>query len=187
MDVIVEPIIKSDLRREESWWDSHFLDLAHLCSRPSRDPRRQVGAVIADTMHRVIGTGYNGFPRRVRDAPERYADKLVKSKLVVHAEANAILNASAPSLLSGSVMYCTSHPCSECAKLIVQAGITRLVCPTMDATRSQEDRDDASFAAQMFVEAGVKLDAIPRWEPGIRFDRMVINRLGDCDGKGSNT
>lgn len=132
-------------------WMSHFMDLAGFTAHASKDPDRQVGAVIVDTMRRSVGSGYNGFPRRVRDLPERYLDTHVKLKLIVHAEANAILNAVAG--VTGCTLFCTSYPCSECAKLIIQSGIHMVVSPPPKA--NSKWAEDAVFSRLMFEEAGI--------------------------------
>lgn len=106
-------------------WDRRFIELAKHVSTWSKDPSTKVGAVIVDDAHRVVGLGYNGFPRGINDTPERYADREIKYQMVVHAEANAILNAIIP--VDGCTLYCTFFPCPECAKLIIQAGIKTVV------------------------------------------------------------
>jgi dCMP deaminase len=132
-------------------WNSHFMEMAKLVSTRSKDPARKVGAVIVDNARRVTGMGYNGFPRGVRDDSIRYADEFVKLKLVVHAEANAILNARVS--VATMSLYCTSYPCSECAKLIIQAGILTIHSPPPSAGKWS---DDAQFSNQMFAEAMVE-------------------------------
>lgn len=132
-------------------WDVHFMEMATLIATRSKDPNRKVGAVIVDECRRAIGSGYNGFPRGVRDDPDRYENKLVKLKLIVHAEANAILNSNGGRKYA---LFCTSYPCSECAKLIIQSGISRVVSPRVrDGSAWKED---AEFTAQMFDECGVE-------------------------------
>ncbi len=69
-----------------SKWDGRFMDMAALLATWSKDPSTKVGAIITDTERRVIGSGYNGFPRGVIDDPLRYEEKAVKYRLVVHAE-----------------------------------------------------------------------------------------------------
>ena len=130
-------------------WDRRFTELAHHVAGWSRDPSTKCGAVLVNHEKVVVGMGYNGFPRGVRDAPERYADRATKYALVVHAEANAILNACGS--VRGTTAYCTWHPCSGCAKLLIQAGVITVVCPEPDARWA----DDARFATLMFEEAGV--------------------------------
>lgn len=135
-------------------WDRHFMALARMSANMSKDPKRAVGAVIVDSLRRQVGSGYNGFPRGVRDDPERYLDKMVKLKMVVHAEANAILNSV--TRINGCTLYSTTFPCSECAKLIIQTGIAKVVTtPTNDF--SEDDLQDTYFSIQMFREAGVSV------------------------------
>jgi dCMP deaminase len=75
-------------------WNERFLELAKHVASWSKDPSTQVGAIIVDPETRVVlGMGYNGFPRGVDDHPDRYANRELKYSLVVHAEANAILEA----------------------------------------------------------------------------------------------
>lgn len=133
-----------------SWYD-YFMDMARVAATRSKDPSTKVGAIIVDDRRRVLSTGYNGFPRQVKDLPERYADKPTKYKLVVHAEANAILTAARD--LRECSIFTTMFPCSECAKLIVQSGI-RYVCspsPRTDGVWAE----DAKWSHLMFAEAGV--------------------------------
>lgn len=139
-------------------WDERFLDMARMVATWSKDPSTKCGAVLVDTMRRVVGTGYNGFPRGVHDAPERYSDRMVKYKMVVHAEANAILNAIVR--LSDATLYSTKYPCSECAKLICQSGIAQVVCPARGQANDpdpsvQRWAEDAAFSNVMMTEAGI--------------------------------
>lgn len=134
-------------------WNARFLEMAALVGSWSKDPDHKVGAVVVDERRVVLGVGYNGFPRYVSDAPERYEDRLVKLKLIVHAEANAILNSSAA--LRGAYLYCTRFPCSDCAKLIIQSGITSIVSP--DVSPDSRWSEDAEFSKKMMSEAFVSV------------------------------
>ena len=112
-------------------WEEYFMELAKLTAKRSKDPVTQVGAVIINKNKRVIGLGYNGFI----DIPDN--DKLfpwtknsnnyeeIKYSYVIHAEANAILNST--SSIKDSTLYVTLFPCRECAKLIIQSGIKKIV------------------------------------------------------------
>lgn len=112
-------------------WEEYFMELAKLTAKRSKDPVTQVGAVIVNKNKRVIGLGYNGFI----DIPDN--DKLfpwtknsnnyeeIKYSYVIHAEANAILNST--SSIKDSTLYVTLFPCRECAKLIIQSGIKKIV------------------------------------------------------------
>lgn len=136
-------------------WNQFFMGMARYMATASKDPSTQVGAVIVDYRRIVVGMGYNGFPRGVRDDDARYADRSIKYKLIVHAEANAILNASAA--VKGCSLYCTWHPCSDCTKLIVQAGISMVFCPAPDPRWAE----DAAFARMMLEEGSVRIEVAP--------------------------
>ena len=111
-------------------WDDYFMSVAVLSAKRSKDPSTQVGACIVNTDRKIVGIGYNGFPTGCSDDELPWAreaqDPLdTKYPFVCHAEMNAIVNSS------GSVKHCTMYvdlfPCNECAKLIVQSGIRRVV------------------------------------------------------------
>ncbi len=119
-----------DKRKDYISWDEYFMGVAILASQRSKDPSTQVGACIIDGDKRILSTGYNGFPKgcsddefpwnRDEDAGE------TKYQYVVHAELNAILNASGKKL-AGATLYVGLFPCNECAKAIIQSGITEVV------------------------------------------------------------
>jgi dCMP deaminase len=102
---------------------------AIVASQRSVDPSTKVGAAILDADHKLIGDGYNGPPKRIHPSSmpwEREGEQgKTKYEWVIHAEENAIDNATAPT--DGATMYCTLQPCHECAKRIIQAGIRRVV------------------------------------------------------------
>ena len=111
-------------------WDEYFMGIALLSAQRSKDPNSQVGACIVNPDNRIVGIGYNGFPRGCSDEDlpwGREADDANDTKYpyVVHAEANAILN-SVQSLKNARI-YIALFPCNECAKLIIQSGITEVV------------------------------------------------------------
>ncbi len=110
-------------------WDTYFMGVALLSSYRSKDPNTKVGACIVNEQKRIIGIGYNGFPYGCDDDVfpwEREGDYLdCKYPYVVHAEPNAILNATTS--LVGATLYVTLFPCNECAKLIIQSGIKEIV------------------------------------------------------------
>lgn len=110
-------------------WDTYFMGVAYLSSLRSKDDSSQVGACIVNQKNRIIGIGYNGLPVGCDDNDfpwEREGDFLnTKYPYVVHAEPNAILNATVP--LDNSKIYVTLFPCNECAKLIIQSGIKEII------------------------------------------------------------
>ncbi|MDD4656806.1 MAG: dCMP deaminase family protein [Bacteroidales bacterium] len=107
-------------------FDKSYLDMAQRWAQNSYCKRRQVGALLVkDRM--IISDGYNGTPVGFENVCE---DEVTgKTKLyVLHAEANAITKvAKSGNSSSGATMYVTTAPCLECAKLIIQAGIVRVV------------------------------------------------------------
>jgi len=154
-------------------WDLRFLDLAYTVEQWSKDPSMKVGSVIVDPSNRVLGLGYNGFPRGVYDTAERYADRHgFKYSAVVHAEVNAILNATGD--LQGATLYCsTGVPCPDCAGPIIQAGITRVVAPRQrqpEATIGKTDWEAKGRLSQiLFSEARprmVHFHTIVEWSKG---------------------
>lgn len=104
-------------------WNKRFLDMARLVAGWSKDPSTKVGAVIVDAHNRVVSLGYNGPPRGVEDDPN--IDRETKLRRTIHAEKNAILFARGGA--SGCTLYVTHHPCAQCAAVIVQSGIRRVI------------------------------------------------------------
>lgn len=137
-----------------SKWDNRFLTLAAVIATWSKDPSTKVGAVIVDRQRRILGIGYNGFPRGVADDETRLADRPRKLLSTVHAEANAILNASGP--VRGASIYCFPlEPCAHCAGLIIQSGIQEVIAPK---TETRPEWEEAwAVSRNMFNEAGVSL------------------------------
>ncbi|MGD9977074.1 MAG: cytidine/deoxycytidylate deaminase family protein [Bacteroidales bacterium] len=110
---------------KQSQFDRRYLEMAKIWAKNSYCIRRQVGALIVkDRM--IISDGYNGTPSGFENVCE---DESGKTKpYVLHAEANAITKVAKSSNSSdGSTLYVTSSPCMECSKLIIQAGIKRIV------------------------------------------------------------
>lgn len=137
-------------------WDKWFLGLAEYVSTASKDPSTKVGAVVVDQLNRVVSVGYNGFPRGVDDAAERYADRDLKNKLIVHAEINAMVFAQRN--LSGCTLYTWPFGCcSRCAAQVIQHGIRRVVSPVIPDGIKERWGDDVALAAMSFSEAGVKV------------------------------
>ena len=139
-------------------WDGRFLELAKHVAQWSKDPSTKVGAVITNG-RRIVSVGFNGFPCGVKDDHERYLDRELKYKLIVHAERNAIIFAQ-QYLFDCTIYTWPFMPCSACAGMIVQSEISRVVAPR--ATPEQEERWGKEFetARLIFVEAGVRLDLV---------------------------
>lgn len=142
-------------------WDLHFLDKAAVAAKMSKDPSTKVGAIIIGPDKETRTDGFNGFPRRIADTPERLNDRETKYKLIVHAEMNAILNAALIGVsLKGCTLYHTfGGSCSRCAVCIIQAGIKRVVHPPL-STLPDRWRDDMELAKNLLLEAGVDVTEI---------------------------
>lgn len=137
-------------------WTGRALAVAELVSEWSKDPSTKVGCVIMRPDHTIASVGYNGFPRGVEDKRDRLIHRPTKYAMTVHAEPNAIVNAR--ERLDGYSLYVFPFPpCSNCASVIIQAGIIRVIAP--QPTTEQVDRwgDSFAYASQMFHEAEVEL------------------------------
>ena len=139
-------------------WIKKYMGLAKEISSWSKDPSRQVGAVAVSQKGQVLATGYNGFPRGMFDTPERYNDRTLKYKYVVHAEMNCIYNATYNGVsLDDSTLYVHGlPPCSECAKGIIQVGITAVYWQ-VDYEIPDKWLTSLQTTEEMFAEVGIKL------------------------------
>ncbi len=138
-------------------WDERYLALAAEVATWSKDPSTQVGAVTVGSKKEVLSQGFNGFPRGIHDTDERYNHRETKYKFVVHAEMNAIYNATySGTSLDGATLYVHGLPiCSECAKGIIQVGIKKVVIKKSKELDNWNESVQLSQA--MFDEAGVEL------------------------------
>ncbi len=109
-------------------WDSYFMDITFQVARRSTCPRASVGAVIVRDK-RILTTGYNGSPRGLPHCTEAGC-LIVNGHCVrtLHAEQNAIIQGALHGVdVSHSTLYVTHQPCLSCAKMIINAGIERVV------------------------------------------------------------
>lgn len=141
-------------------WDEYFLTIARQVATRSTCLRRHVGAVLVRDK-RILATGYNGAPRGLRHCCEIGC---IREKMHVpsgerhelcralHAEQNAILQAAAYGVsVTGATLYCTTQPCALCAKMLINAGIAKImVC---------EKYPDA-FAMELLREAGIVVETM---------------------------
>ncbi len=132
-------------------WDELWIKLAFLVAKRSKDPNTQCGCVLVSPDNREISTGYNGFPVGIEDTEERWK-KPQKYLYVNHAEAGAILN-SRKKLVNWRC-YLTMLPCENCAKMLIQAGISRVIYKN-----EPENPESFSYglAKEMLKEAGIYL------------------------------
>lgn len=107
-------------------WDEYFLAIAAEVAERSTCPRRRVGAVLVKDK-RIKGTGYNGAPRGLPHCDD--VGCLMDNGhciRTIHAEINALLECT-PEERAGATLYCTDYPCDNCAKVIANCGIARVV------------------------------------------------------------
>tara|TARA_R110002096_G_scaffold154727_1_gene318844 strand:- start:710 stop:1174 length:465 start_codon:yes stop_codon:yes gene_type:complete len=136
-------------------WDKRFLDLAEHVSTWSKDPSTQVGAVIANDK-RIVSVGYNGFPKQLEDKEEWLNDREIKYRHIIHGEVNALLNSKTDT--EGCTLYTWPlSPCVDCMKLMIQAGIARMVYPTISDELKARWGESLEHAYNMAFEAGVEL------------------------------
>lgn len=111
-------------------WDEYFMAVALLSAQRSKDPNTQVGACVANDQNKIVGVGYNGFPRGCSDDElpwDRTGSYLeTKYPYVCHAELNAVLNSITTDLRNCRI-YVGLFPCNECTKVIIQSGIKEIV------------------------------------------------------------
>ena len=139
-------------------WEEYFMGITDLVSKRSTCLRRQVGATLVKDK-KILATGYNGAPSRLdhcldigclrqqRSIPSGERHELCRG---LHAEQNAIIQAAYHGVgIQGATLYCSNHPCIICSKMIINAGIKRVVY--------EEGYADA-LAVQMLKESSVRID-----------------------------
>ena len=142
------------MRTDYISWDEYFMGIALLSAMRSKDENTQVGACIVDSDNKILSLGYNGMPIGCRDEQMPWkrtgAPLDTKYMFVCHAEFNAILNCERGNL-RGCTVYSTLFPCNECAKAIIQSGITEVVY----MADKYADTDSVIASKRMFDAAGV--------------------------------
>jgi dCMP deaminase len=135
-------------------WDLRYLTLAKLVASWSKDPSTKCGAVIVNPNNEIVSIGFNGFPKSVIDSEERLNNRQTKLQMMVHAERNALIFAK-QDLHKCTIYTYPMMACSECAAMIIQAGISRHVSMI---TTNKNWKESFVLASQMFDEAGVNVD-----------------------------
>ena len=141
-------------RQEYLSWDEYFMGIAELSAQRSKDPSTQVGACIVSEDNKILSVGYNGMPRACSDDLfpwDRDGSNLdTKYFFVCHAELNAILNFRGGTL-EGCRVYTTLFPCNECAKALIQSGVSEIIY-----MQDKYSETDSVIASKMMMKsAGV--------------------------------
>ena len=135
-------------------WDEYFINVCNLAAQRSKDPNTQVGAVVVSEDNRILGVGYNGFPRGCggEDFPWERKGGFLETKyaFICHAEENAIYMAHGD--VRGAKVFCNVFPCNECAKTIIQTGIKEVVYSSSTKYFSEECYE---ASRRMMIAAGV--------------------------------
>jgi dCMP deaminase len=143
-------------------WDQYFIDITHLVATRSTCLRRQVGALLVKDRN-ILATGYNGTPsgithcedvgclRERLKVPSGERHELCRG---LHAEQNAIIQAARHGVnIDGATLYCTTMPCIICTKMLINAGIRRIV---------YEEGYADELAREMVAEAQIAVDQFQR-------------------------
>ena len=143
-------------------WYKRYLRLAAEVATWSKDPNTQVGAVVVGSKGQILSQGYNGFPRGISDSNKRLNDRDIKLSFIVHAEMNAIYNATYSGVsLDGATIFIHGLPaCSECAKGIIQVGIKRVIVSKQCIENKPHWNDSWNKSKAMFAEAGIAVFVI---------------------------
>ena len=134
-------------------WDEYFLQIADLVSTRATCPRLHVGAVLVKE-RMIISTGYNGAPKKT-DQCDQVGCLMVDGHCAraLHAEENAVIQAAYNGISTrGSTLYVKNFPCDRCAKVIINAGVKRVVY------RQDYKNSDHTFTEKIFKQAGVILE-----------------------------
>ena len=168
-------------------WHEYFIKMAFFVSTKSKDPSTKVGCILVGEDNQVLSTGFNGFPRGVREFDFRCEheqfgihsddikarwDRPMKYQWVEHAERNAIYNAARHGAsLKNATAYLNwePKPCADCARALIQVGVTSIVGPDIPFGGKGANKfyDINDISPMMLNEAGVKRVVLPGFEGAV--------------------
>tara|TARA_B100001778_G_C18556249_1_gene615505 strand:+ start:176 stop:646 length:471 start_codon:yes stop_codon:yes gene_type:complete len=128
-------------------WDDYFLGIAKVVAQRSHDQHTKHGCVITDLEHRILGVGYNGFPKGMDDSklpltrPEKY-------NWIIHAERNALSNCTIRP--DSGIAYVTGQCCNDCIMALWQEGISKVIMANSHGTKLFDKEQQIKF--DLFVE-----------------------------------
>jgi dCMP deaminase len=140
-------------------WVEYFRNLAHQVKLKSKDENTQIGAIIVGKDKEIVSTGYNSFPRGLKDNLKERQERPEKYFWFEHAERNAIYNAARIGVSTkGCTMYLSCGiPCSDCARGIINAGISRIFCERGTTTKGPHWEENYERSWSMLEEAGINV------------------------------
>lgn len=146
--------------QERPDWDHYFMEIAHVVSKRATCLRRNVGAVIVKD-RQIVATGYNGTPRSMThcseagclreqlNVPSGRMHELCRG---IHAEQNAVVQAAYHGVsVKGGTIYCTHQPCVVCTKILINAGVSRIV---------YKNPYPDELAEEMLLASGIEVDIL---------------------------
>jgi len=138
-------------------WDEYFINIAEQVKLKSKDEKTQIGVVIVGKDNEIVSTGYNSFPRGINDSVNERQERPEKYFWFEHAERNAIYNAARIGVSTlGTTMYMTCGlSCSDCARAIINSGISKIVLREGRGATNQKWQESSQRSMEMFKEAGV--------------------------------
>ena len=175
---------------EKIEWDDYFMSMVYLVAMKSKDKCTHIGAIIVGENKEIKSTGYNSFPRGLNDDILERQEKPEKYFWFEHAERNAIYNATLiGTSLKGCKMYTNGIPCMDCARAVVQSGISEIIVDKLwDAQNPDIWKEQAEKSLQMFKETGVE---VRYWEGKLlnleKFRRGEVILSNDVGGNSEKT
>ena len=149
-------------RKKYASWDRTFMRMAEALADRSKDPDTQIGAIIVNEQYHIIGAGYNGLPEGMDDKlNDGCWKKANKQHYIIHAENNAILNATAD--LTNATLYLHSKkgylPCSKCAQMIAQKKIKKVLidCPDIEVTSKHCEDYNFDATKDIFKQCNITI------------------------------
>jgi dCMP deaminase len=140
------------------YWNKYFMEIANLTATKSKDRSTKVGCVIVNGFNSIVSSGFNSFPQNVEDCEYRF-ERPFKGFWTEHAERNAIYNAARYGIpLDGCTIYVSGRgsPCSDCARAIVQSGISKVVTIEGKFEGKGDWEENCRIGKEILIEAGVK-------------------------------
>ena len=142
-------------------WVDYFKNIANQVKLKSKDKKTQIGVVIVGKDNEIVSTGYNSFPRGIKDDVDERQERPEKYFWFEHAERNAIYNAARIGVSTkGTTMYLSNwFPCADCARGIINAGITTIYCDRPDTTNKTSSYNESfKRSKEMLLEADVRIE-----------------------------
>lgn len=154
-----------------------FMTMSYIAALASKDESTKIGSVLVGPDNEIRSTGYNGFPRGCCDDFAYRQERPEKYFFMSHSEVNCIFNAARVGIPTKScTLYTMAYPCADCARAIIQAGITKVVVHKQYTENMNVESWKESFvrSAEMFDETHVEV---------VLWDGELLTPKAFCNGK----